>query len=95
MIDLQNRVHALHTQMIQLGQGRAEIRSDLPAAEIAHVFRQTIFGTLLIWSLYGDDSLHARIEAAFNLLWSGLMPRPADTNGLGTSLTRVRERLGE
>jgi TetR/AcrR family transcriptional regulator, cholesterol catabolism regulator len=88
MIELQNRVHALHTQMIQLGQARAEIRSDLPAAEIAHVFRQTIFGTLLIWSLYGDDSLHARIEAAFNLLWSGLMPRPAVINGSPTSLSK-------
>ncbi len=75
MIDLQNRVHALHTQMIQLGQERGEIRGDLPAAEIAHVFRQTIFGTLLVWSLYGDATLHARIEAAFNLLWSGLAPR--------------------
>src|ERR1700722_6546312 len=41
MIDLQNRVHALHTQMIQLGQDRGEIRSDLPAADIAYVFRQT------------------------------------------------------
>ncbi len=75
MMDLQKRVHALHTQMIQLGQERGEIRNDLPAAEIAHVFRQTIFGTLLIWSLYGDETLHARIEAAFNLLWSGLAPR--------------------
>ena len=75
MMDLQRRVHALHTQMIQRGQDRGEIRSDLPAAEIAHVFRQTIFGTLLIWSLYGDATLHARIEAAFNLLWTGLSPR--------------------
>src|SRR5229473_597696 len=75
MMDLQRRVHALHTQMIQLGQDRGEIRNDLPAAEIAHVFRQTIFGTLLIWSLYGDATLHSRIEAAFNLLWSGLAPR--------------------
>jgi len=74
MIDLQKRVHALHTQMIQLGQDRREIRSDLPAAEIANVFRQTIFGTLLIWSLYGDATLHDRIEAAFNLLWTGLAP---------------------
>ncbi len=95
MIDLQNRVHALHTQMIQLGQTRGEIRSDLPATEIAHVFRQTIFGTLLIWSLYGDDSLHARIEAAFNVLWSGLMPRPGVTNGPQTSLSRVGEGPGE
>ena len=75
MMDLQRRVHALHTQMIQLGQDRGEIRNDLPAAEIAHVFRQTIFGTLLIWSLYGDATLHSRIEAAFNLLWTGLTPR--------------------
>src|SRR5437667_7246371 len=75
MMDLQGRVHALHTQMIQLGQDRGEIRNDLPAAEIANVFRQTIFGTLLIWSLYGDATLHSRIEAAFNLLWTGLAPR--------------------
>jgi AcrR family transcriptional regulator len=75
MVDLQKRVHGLHTQMIQLGQDRGEIRNDLPASEIAHVFRQTIFGTLLVWSLYGDSTLHARIEAAFNLLWSGLAPR--------------------
>jgi AcrR family transcriptional regulator len=75
MMDLQRRVHALHTQMVQLGQERGEIRDDLPAAEIAHVFRQTIFGTLLIWSLYGDATLHSRIETAFNLLWTGLAPR--------------------
>jgi len=75
MMALQRRVHALHTQMIQLGQDRGEIRGDLPAAEIAHVFRQTIFGTLLIWSLYGDATLHSRIETAFNLLWTGLTPR--------------------
>jgi len=75
MMDLQRRVHALHTQMIQLGQDRGEIRNDLPAAEIAQVFRQTIFGTLLIWSLYGDATLHSRIETAFNLLWSGLAPQ--------------------
>src|ERR1700730_1181935 len=85
MIDLQQRVHALLTQMIQLGQDRGEIRSDLPAADFAHVFRQTIFGTLLIWSLYGDASLHSRIEAAFNVLWSGLKPRAAVINGPPTS----------
>ena len=91
MVDLQNRVHALHTQMIQLGQDRGEIRSDLPATEIAHVFRQTIFGTLLIWSLYGDATLHARIEAAFQVLWSGLMPPAVDTKGFSTSLPEQEE----
>jgi AcrR family transcriptional regulator len=83
MVNLQKRVHELHTQMIQLGQERGEIRSDLPAAEIALVFRQTIFGTLLMWSLYGDASLHERMNAAFDVLWTGLSPRgeqPAPPN---------------
>jgi AcrR family transcriptional regulator len=86
MMDLQRRVHALHTQMIQLGQERSEIRDDLPAAEIAHVFRQTIFGTLLIWSLYGDATLHSRIETAFNLLWTGLAPRGSSAPALTAPL---------
>jgi AcrR family transcriptional regulator len=75
MMDMQRRVQDLHTQMIQLGQDRGEIRNDLPAMEIAQVFRQTIFGTLLIWSLYGDATLHSRIESAFNVVWSGMRPR--------------------
>src|SRR5260370_9721161 len=95
MIDMQERVQALHTQMIQLGQDRGEIRSDLPAAEIAQVFRQTIFGTLLIWSLYGDASLHSRIETAFDVLWSGLAPRAAVTNGPRSSSLKSVEYLHE
>jgi AcrR family transcriptional regulator len=77
MLDLQTRVHALHTEIVRLGQERGEIRQDLPATENAYVFRQTIFGTLLIWSLHGDGTLHARMESAFNVLWSGLAPRNA------------------
>ncbi len=85
MGDLQKRVHALHTEIIQLGQERGEIRKDVPAAEIAHVFRQTIFGTLLFWSLHGDATLHPRMDSAFNVLWSGLAPRDAaDSNTEGS-----------
>lgn len=79
MLNLQKRVQALHTQMVQLGQEQGVIRNDLPAEEIAYVFRQTIFGTLLIWSLYGDATLHSRIEAAFNLLWTGMARRSGVT----------------
>jgi AcrR family transcriptional regulator len=75
MLDLQKRVRALHTEIVLLGQERGEIRSDLPAAEISDVFRQTIFGTLLFWSLHGDATLDARMQSAFNVLWSGLAPR--------------------
>jgi len=75
MRDLQKRVHALHTEIVRLGQERGEIRTDLPAAEIANVFRQTVFGTLLMCSLHDDAKLHPRMESAFNVLWSGLAPR--------------------
>jgi AcrR family transcriptional regulator len=75
MMDLQIKVLALHSEMVQLGQERGEIRNDLAPIEVAQVFRQTIFGTLLIWSLYGDASLPSRMDSAFEILWSGLAPR--------------------
>ena len=75
MLDMQKRVLALHSEMLALGQQRGEIRDDAPAIELAQVFRQTIFGTLLMWTLYGDSTLQARIESAFNILWMGLAPR--------------------
>jgi AcrR family transcriptional regulator len=80
MSDLQRRVQALHTEIVRLGQERGEIRNDLPASEIAQVFRQTIFGTLLMWAVQGDATLHPRMESAFNVLWSGLAPRDAETS---------------
>ena len=75
MLDMQKRVLAFHSEMIALGQQRREIRDDVPAIELAQVFRQTIFGTLLMWTLYGDSTLQARIESAFDILWMGLAPR--------------------
>jgi AcrR family transcriptional regulator len=81
VMDLQARVIAIHTEIIRLGQERGEIRDDLPPEVLAHVFRQTIFGTLLIWSLYGDGTLLTRIEDAFEVLWTGLAPRPESSPG--------------
>jgi AcrR family transcriptional regulator len=75
VLNLQNRVIAIHTEMIRIGQSRGEIRNDLPPEVIAHVFRQTIFGTLLIWTLHGDGTLLSRMEDSFEVLWSGLAPR--------------------
>jgi len=42
---------------------------------LAYVFRQTVFGTLLLWSLFGDATLPDRIETALRVLWTGLAPR--------------------
>ena len=83
MRHLQSRALALHTEIVRLGQERGEIRRDLPATDLAHIFRQTIFGTLLFWSLQSDATLHERIDSAFGILWSGLAPR--ETQGASTT----------
>jgi AcrR family transcriptional regulator len=72
---IQARMHSLLSEFVQIGQQRGEVRDDLPAGDIAQVFRQTVFGTLLVWSLYGDDSLATRIRTALDVLWQGLSPR--------------------
>jgi AcrR family transcriptional regulator len=71
----QARGHKLVSEFVQIGQDRGELRNDLPAGDIAQVFRQMVFGTLLVWSLYGDDSLATRIRTALDVLWQGLSPR--------------------
>jgi AcrR family transcriptional regulator len=74
----QQRGHELMAEMIEMGQQRGEVRGDLPAGRITHVLRQTIFGTLLLWSVTGEGALGERIRSAFDLLWTGLSPRVAD-----------------
>jgi AcrR family transcriptional regulator len=69
------RAEALLTELVQIGQDRGEFRRDLPALELAQVFRQTTLGTLLLWSVYGDASLPGRIHTALDVLWLGLAPR--------------------
>lgn len=78
MLEMQDRVTELHAEMMRLGQERGEIRADLPPIELAQVFRQAIFGTLLVWSLHGDATLVSRIERTFDVIWQGLAPRPPE-----------------
>ena len=75
MRERNTRAEGMLTQLVRIGQERGEFRGDLPALELAQVFRQTIFGTLLMWSVYGDASLAERIERAIEILWMGMAPR--------------------
>lgn len=74
------RAEGLLTELVQIGQDRGEFRRDLPAVELAQVFRQMTFGTLLLWSVYGDASLPERIHTALDVLWLGLAPRDPVTS---------------
>lgn len=86
MVRIHDRNRALLGRLIRHGQERGEIRTDLPAEEIAQVWRQTIFGTLMFWSLVGDASLVPRIEMAVRLLWEGIgkQSQPVSARKTGT-----------
>jgi AcrR family transcriptional regulator len=86
------RAEQLLTELMQIGQERGEFRRDLGARELAQVFRQTTFGTLLIWSVFGDASLPERITTALNVLWMGLAPRDSAA-ALPQQLLPRKERM--
>jgi AcrR family transcriptional regulator len=75
MRERNGRGENLLSQLVQIGQERGEFRRDVSALEMARVFRQMTFGTVLLWSVYGDDSLAERIERAIDILWTGFVPR--------------------
>jgi hypothetical protein len=75
MAQLDQRNRELIGLLIRHGQKRGEIRDDVPAEQLAQAYRQMIFGTLLFWSLIGDNSLPQRLESALGLLWSGIGTR--------------------
>ena len=76
MVRLQGEHRRLIGGLLRYGQQRGEVRRDLPPEEIAQILRQTIFGTLLFWSLIGDASLTERIERALHVLWGGIAAHP-------------------
>ena len=86
MLRIHDRNRALIKQLIRHGQKRGEIRSDLAADDIAQAWRQTVFGTLMFWSLVGDDSLTTRIESALHMLWDGIgkKAQAAEAHGRST-----------
>jgi AcrR family transcriptional regulator len=86
MLRIHDRNRRLLGQLIRHGQERGEIRTDFPPEEIAQVWRQTIFGTLLFWSLTGDHTLTERIEMSIRLLWDGIAAR--QTKKVSTEKTK-------
>jgi AcrR family transcriptional regulator len=73
MREKNSRGEYLLSQLVQIGQERGEFRRDVSAIEMARVFRQMTFGTLLLWSVYGDDSLAERLDRAIDILWTGFI----------------------
>ena len=67
----------LLTGVMAFGQQRGEIRADHDASELARIFQQTMFGTMVMWTLHPPSPLPEWLEGTFEIFWSGISARPA------------------
>jgi AcrR family transcriptional regulator len=59
-------------EVLKLGQTRGEVRADLVPEEMVRVLQQSLIGTILLWSLDPLSSLPKRLDAMFEIYWSGI-----------------------
>jgi NADH dehydrogenase len=79
----EQQAYLLMTQLIEEGQRRGEIRSDVPASQLAELFMAFMLVTISNW-LIGrgdDDPLHERLLRAWRVLWDGAVRRPTTSPG--------------
>ena len=63
-------------KILGLGQERGEVRRDLPVSAMARNLQHSVIGTLMLWSLDPPSNLSRRIDATFDIYWSGIKADP-------------------
>ncbi|HWR15312.1 MAG TPA: TetR/AcrR family transcriptional regulator [Terriglobales bacterium] len=75
-----DRGRRILAQILEIGQSRNEIRTDMEAYELARTFQQCMFGTLLLWSLHPAEPITGILKRTFEVMWSGMrVPMPVKT----------------
>lgn len=59
-------------EVLRLGQERGEIRADLVPEEMVRILQESIVGAVLLWSVSPPSSLQKRLDATFEIYWSGI-----------------------
>jgi AcrR family transcriptional regulator len=59
-------------RVLELGQRRKEIAPNLKPEQMARQCQQAVIGTLLFWSLRGDEKLDTRLEETFQHFWRAI-----------------------
>jgi AcrR family transcriptional regulator len=63
-------------EVLRLGQMRGEIRQDLSPEEMVRTLQESITGAALLWSIGPPANLQKRLDAMFEIFWSGIsLPR--------------------
>lgn len=69
------RGRRLLAELMAHGQQRGEVRRDREPGELARLFQQTYFGTLLLWALHPPSRLAGCLDASLDFFWSGVGAR--------------------
>lgn len=59
-------------EVLKLGQKRGEIRFDLPPEELVRILQESLIGAVLLWSVGPSSNLQKRLDAMFEIYWSGI-----------------------
>jgi AcrR family transcriptional regulator len=63
------------SRILELGQQRGEIDPKLKAEQMALQLQQSFIGTMLLWSLRGEQKLQTAVEASFQHYWRAIGTR--------------------
>jgi AcrR family transcriptional regulator len=66
-------------RVLELGQQRGEIAANLKPERGARQCQQSVIGTLLFWSLRGDEKLETRLEESFQHFWRAVSQKTEDS----------------
>lgn len=59
-------------EFLKSAQDKGEVRTDVDVSKLARTLQQTVFGSLLFWSLHQDTPPREYLESTFELLWTGM-----------------------
>jgi len=74
LVNTMNRGRSSLEAILALGQKRGEVRRDLTVEAMARTFQQNVIGAVMLWSLNPPSSLAKRMDASFEIYWSGISP---------------------
>lgn len=60
------------SRVLELGQERGEIDPKLKTEQMAVQLQQSFIGTMMLWSLRGEQKLQTAVEASFQHFWRAI-----------------------
>jgi len=62
----------LLSRILKLGQDRGDVDHKLKADQMALHFQQAFIGTMLLWSMRGEEKLETSVDATFQHFWRAI-----------------------